>query len=241
MKNALAVLFGLAMAVALTELGLRVIARFHAPVRYLVTAGDAPDQPVFPTLEAYLASRPDVVPHRDFLGYWTNAFGLHDVEFVMPKPRGRFRIMALGDSFTYGSAAYPDAVMTRLEETLRARCSGMDLDLLNFGIGGLGVWDYKLLFELAGPTFDPDLVVVNLYLGNDGPDLFTRRPRFRRVPSALRKSYLARYVINLVRVVAGLDRHVVAGAVRRSGRPPDTLAEARGWTPPPCFRRRTAC
>jgi hypothetical protein len=225
MKNALAVLFGLAMAVALTELGLRVIARFHAPVRYLVTAGDAPDQPVFPTLEAYLASRPDVVPHRDFLGYWTNAFGLHDVEFVMPKPRGRFRIMALGDSFTYGSAAYPDAVMTRLEETLRARCSGMDLDLLNFGIGGLGVWDYKLLFELAGPTFDPDLVVVNLYLGNDGPDLFTRPPRFRRVPSALRKSYLARYVINLVRVVAGLDRHVVAGAVRSQWSAPE---HARG-------------
>ena len=39
---------------------------------------------------------------------------------------------------------------------------------------------YKLLFELAGPTFDPDLVVVNLYLGNDGPDLFARPPSYRR-------------------------------------------------------------
>jgi hypothetical protein len=214
MKNALAMFFGLAMALVLAELGLRVVSRSHAPVRYLVTAGDAPEQAVFPTLEAYLASRPDVVPHRDFLNYWNNAFGLHDVEFVAPKPRGRFRIMGLGDSFTYGLVSYPDAVMTRVEEALRARCSGMDLDLLNFGIGGLGVWDYKLLFELAGPTFDPDLVVVNLYLGNDGPDLFARPPRFRRVPSVLRKFYLARYVINLVRVATGLDRHIVASAAR---------------------------
>ncbi len=213
MKNALAALFGLAIALVLAEIAMRAVSRFHAPVRYLVTAGDAPEQPVFPTLEAYLASRPDVVPHRDFLNYWNNAFGLHDIEFVAPKPRGRFRIMALGDSFTYGLVSYPDAVMTRVEEALRARCSGTDLDLLNFGIGGTGVWDYKLLFELAGPTFDPDLVVVNLYLGNDGPDLFARPPRFRRVPSAVRRSYLARYVINLVRVARGLDRHVVASAV----------------------------
>ena len=225
MKNALAVLFGLAMALVLAELGMRVVSRFHAPVRYLVTAGDAPEQPVFPTLEAYLASRPDVVPHRDFLNYWNNAFGLNDVEFVAPKPRGRFRIMALGDSFTYGSAPYPDAVMTRVEEALRARCAGMDLDLLNFGIGGTGVWDYKLLFELAGPTFDPDLVVVNLYLGNDGPDLFARPRSFRRVPSSLRKSYLARYVVNVVRVATGVDRHVVAEAV-----------SLPRWSPPPHAR-----
>ena len=144
---------------------MRVISRFNAPVRYMVTAGDAPERPVFRSLEAYLASRADLVPHRDFLNYWNNALGLNDVEFVVPKPRGRFRIMALGDSFTYGLVPYPDAVMTRLEEALRADCAGVDLDLLNFGIGGTGVWDYRLLFELAGPTFDPDLVVVNLYLG----------------------------------------------------------------------------
>jgi hypothetical protein len=216
MKNALAVLFGLTMALALAELGLRAVARFHAPVRYLVTVGDAPEQPAFPSFETYLASRPDVVPHRDFLNYWNNAFGLHDVEFVAPKPRGRFRIMALGDSFTYGLVPYPDAVMTRVEEALRARCAGRDLDLLNFGMGGTGVWDYKLLLELAGPTFDPDLVVVNLYLGNDGPDLFARPRSFRRVPSPLRKSYLARYVVNVVRVATGVDRQVVAEAVSRA-------------------------
>jgi hypothetical protein len=50
MKKAAALLFGLAMAVVLAELGLRLVSRFHAPVRYLVTAGDASEQPVFPSL-----------------------------------------------------------------------------------------------------------------------------------------------------------------------------------------------
>jgi hypothetical protein len=225
MKNALAVLFGLAMALALAEIGLRAVARFHSPVRYLVTAGDAPEQPVFPNFEAYLASRPDVVPHRDFLNYWNNAFGLHDVEFGAQKPRGRLRIMALGDSFTYGLVPYPDAVMTRLEEALRGGCAGTDLEVLNFGIGGTGIWDYKLVYELAGPTYDPDLVMVNLYLGNDGPDLFARPRSFRRVPSALRKSYLARYGVNVVRIATGVDRHVMADSVN----PPR-------WSPPPHAR-----
>jgi hypothetical protein len=222
MKRALALLLGLATSVILVEVGLRVVARFHAPVRYLVTVGNAVEQPVFESLEAYLASRADLVPHRDFLNYWNNAFGLNDIEFVVPKPPGRFRIMVLGDSFTYGLVPYPDAVMTRLEEALRARCTGVDLDLLNFGIGGVNVWDYKTLFELAGQTFDPDLVLVNFYLGNDAPDLSARPPSFRRIPSWLRTFYLARYVVNLVRLETGLERHVATDtSTSREPSPPN--------------------
>ena len=62
MTKALAVLFGLAAAVVIAEVGLRVLSRFHAPVRYMVTAGDAPEQPVFPSLEAYLARAPTWFP-----------------------------------------------------------------------------------------------------------------------------------------------------------------------------------
>ena len=239
MKNALAVLFGLVASVVLAEVGLRTVARFHAPVRYLVTVGDAAEQPVLRSLEAYWASRVDLVPHRDFLNYWNNAFGLNDVEFVVPKPPGRFRIMALGDSFTYGSVPYPDAVMTRLEEALRANCRGIDLDLLNFGIGGTSVWDYKILFDLAGPTFDPDLVLVNFYLGNDGPDLFARPPSFRGVPQSLRKFYLARYVINLVRVASGLERHVVTGISRSPMDGPPARSGRPAWSAPPHPSNRT--
>ena len=167
----------------------------------------------------------DVVPHRDFLNYWNNAFGLNDVEFVAPKPRGRFRIMALGDSFTYGIVPYPDAVMTRVEEALRARCAGMDLDLLNFGIGGTGVWDYKLLFELAGPTFDPDLVVVNLYLGQ-------RRPGPVRSPALVPPGPLVtpEVLSRSLRGQRGQGRDRCRPAGRRRSREPPR------WSPPPHAR-----
>ena len=61
MNKALAVLFGLVTSVVLAELGLRGVAHLRPPTRYLVTVGDGVERPVFETLEAYLASHPDLV------------------------------------------------------------------------------------------------------------------------------------------------------------------------------------
>src|SRR5262249_48082257 len=146
----------------------------------------------FGSLAEYLASMPThVVPHRNWFNYWNNALGLNDEEFVVPKPAGRFRIMALGDSFTYGLVPYPDSVMTVLKARLRSICRGKDLDLLNFGIGATGVEDYRTLLMLAFAEYAPDLVVVHFYAGNDGPDTYSIRARGRwRWPDLSRYSRL---------------------------------------------------
>jgi hypothetical protein len=207
MAKALLVALGLVVGAALAEVGLRALSTVHAPLRYLVTLGHSPDRPRFSSLEAYLSAQASaLMPHRDFLNYWNNSLGFNDVEFTVPKPQGRFRIMALGDSFTYGLVPYPDAVMTRLEEALRAACPGRSLDLLNFGIGGLGVWDYKTLVELAAPRFEPDLVLVNFYLGNDGPDPYRASRRSRRSRRWLQRQYLVRFVGNLVTLAKGVEQ-----------------------------------
>ena len=107
LKRLVLVALGLGVAVLLAELGL-VLAHFNAPVRYLATMGVAPERPVFGSLEAYMAAQaPQVEPHRDFLNFWTNSLGLNDLEFVVPKPAGRLRILAVGDSFTYGLVLLP--------------------------------------------------------------------------------------------------------------------------------------
>ncbi|MGH7265290.1 MAG: alginate O-acetyltransferase AlgX-related protein [Candidatus Rokuibacteriota bacterium] len=207
LKRLVLVAAGLLVAVLITELGLRVLARFNAPVRYLVTMGEALERPAFKSLEAYLTSKaPQVQPHRGYLNFWTNALGLHDLEFVVPKPAGRFRIMALGDSFTYGLVPYPDAVMTRLEDALRSACPRLDLDVLNFGTGGAEVWDYKAIVELGAQTFEPDLVLINFYAGNDGPDLYASLPR-SRPRRGFQRSYLTRYVRNVIELATGLERN----------------------------------
>jgi hypothetical protein len=97
---------------------------------------------------------------------------LNDQEFAVPKPRGRFRIMAVGDSFTFGVVPYPDAAMTVVETRLQALCRGMDLEVLNFGVGGMGIEDYRAVVSLGFDRFAPDMVVVHFYAGNDGPDLY---------------------------------------------------------------------
>jgi hypothetical protein len=167
---AIAVCLGLLLALAAGELSLRLIALVSPDVRYFSTArADRPGgRPA--NLEAYLAGRPEqIIPYRQWFNHWTNALGFNDEEFVVPKPAGRFRIMAVGDSFTYGLVPYPQSVMTLLESFLRAACPARDLDLLNFGIGATGVHEYRTLVELASATYEPDLVLINFYAGNDGP------------------------------------------------------------------------
>jgi hypothetical protein len=188
---------GLLLVAGPAELALRLIAAFHPGTRYLSTGGGDSGRP-FTTLQAYLASRPEqVVPHRQWFNYWTNALGFNDEEFTVPKPTGRFRIMAVGDSFTFGLVPYPQNVMTLLEASLRAACPDRDLDLLNFGIGGTNATDYRTLIELAFATYEPDLVLINFYAGNDGPDLYNRAREARPLRALLRHSYLWTYLRNV--------------------------------------------
>jgi hypothetical protein len=216
--TAIVACLGLVLALAAGELALRIVGLVSAKVRYLSTAqgSPAPERPA--TLAAYLASRPEsLIPHGEWFNHWTNALGFNDEEFVLPKPRGRFRIMAVGDSYTFGSVPYPESVMTLVESALRTACPGRDLDLLNLGIGATGVRDYRTIVELASATYEPDLVLINFYAGNDGP---RRRSRDGRPGRWVRAhSYLWRFTENALRL-------------RRSVPNPDALAEVAGGRAP---------
>ena len=227
-----ALLLGIVAAVAIGEGLVRLAARWSPAVRDLAVPRDRRAARPFESLAAYLASQPtQVVPHRNWFNYWNNALGLNDEEFEVPKPAGRFRILALGDSFTFGLVPYPDNVMTLLEAHLHRACPGRDLDVLNFGIGGTGVRDYRTIVTLGLRTYDPDLVLVNFYAGNDGPDLFRRVHERAHGPTLLGASRLftfGRNAIRLWRGVQDLDAvqapvagPVPPGVVPRGGRPVD--------------------
>ena len=185
------------------EVAVRVAARFLPAVQYLANAGRSRPPASYRNLKEFLATNPaQVVPHRTWFGYWNNGLGFNDAEFEAPKPLGRLRIMALGDSFAYGMVPYPDNVLTIAEELLRASCRGHDLDLLNFAINGAAVWTYKTLFELARPIYEPDIVAVHFYMGTDGPDVYRLRTS---IPRGGIHSYLWTFVRSVWRVRRALD------------------------------------
>ena len=223
---------GLLLALAAGEVAIRLAGALSPRVRYLATTAAGQPEGRYRSLQDYLAARPEhVVPHRPWFNYWTNALGFHDEEFVVPKPAGRFRVMAVGDSFTYGLVPYPVSVMTVLEDLLRAACPGRDLDVLNFGIAGAGVRDYRALIELATATYAPDLVLINFYAGNDAPDLFHRGHENDWPHALLRRSHLWTYAGNALRLWWGVpDPRSVATSVQGAApaTPPPGVAPRGG-------------
>lgn len=152
----------------LAEAAVRFLALQSGSLGTLATGG-VPIRQEYKSLEDFLQARAFLKPHQDYLNHWTNALGFHDREFEIPKPEGRFRVMALGDSFALGFVPYPATALTLVEQSLSETLPD-DLDLLNLGINATGVWEYRQLFQLSHQRLDPDLVVVHFYMGNDGPD-----------------------------------------------------------------------
>jgi lysophospholipase L1-like esterase len=213
------------------ELAVRGLAAVRPRVHYLATGRvRAADTRRFASLEAYLASRDEhVVPHRPWFNYWNNALGLNDEEFSAARPPGRLRVLAVGDSFTFGLVPYPDTVTTLLEAGLRAACAGRDLEVLNFGIGGTGVRDYRTLVELADPAYRPDVVLVNVYAGNDPPNLRdAERGAWRRRLGQPYLWRLGRNVWTLYRDVP--EARTIAAAAHGVAPPGGAAGQARGGT-----------
>ncbi len=96
----------------------------------------------------------------------TNAAGFRDREFE-PKPPGRFRIAAVGDSVTVGWEVQSDETYPkRLEQLLLTR-TGANLDLFNMGVGGYNSLQEFELIRTKVLAYEPDLILLG-YVLNDG-------------------------------------------------------------------------
>ena len=93
-----------------------------------------------------------------------NDLGLRDGP-VTPGPTDRYRIVVVGDSFTYGwGVNIEDTWVKRLEAELRAK--GYDVELVNAGRSGEGSASYVDMVARLLPVLQPDLVLLGM-LHND--------------------------------------------------------------------------
>ena len=106
----------------------------------------------------------------------TNSLGLRGPEIG---PKRGLRILALGDSFTFGvGAGQEETWPARLEKVLGA-------EVLNAGAPGFGVPDAVAWYQRYGAELDPDVVVLAVFLANDLQDASPDRPKVAVVDGEL--------------------------------------------------------
>lgn len=96
-----------------------------------------------------------------------NSRGHRDVEVSLKKPHGTFRILALGDSFTVGTNVRQGEAWPKVLERRLRSAYGPNIEVVNAGTGAWDPFQYAQYFEHYGYQFEPDLILIGFFVGND--------------------------------------------------------------------------
>ncbi|MAG54899.1 MAG: hypothetical protein CMJ83_01275 [Planctomycetes bacterium] len=179
------VLFNLCLVLVLTELGLRGVAWIRPSPLYARAQGTA--------VERLRNQR--FTPGEVRLGFPTNSGGYYDRGFLPFDERSGPAVVMIGDSFSSGMVPHHYHFTTVGERELG------EVEIYNMGLPGLGPHEYLHLLRHETLPLRPDVIAVNLFVGNDITDTSPREsdhPGWRRwfdrencllylVPSRLRK------------------------------------------------------
>lgn len=96
-----------------------------------------------------------------------NSRGHRDDEVEVPKPPGIKRVLLLGDSFAVGANVEQPEAFPQVLEVLLNETSGETIEVVNSGVGGWSAFQYAQYYEYYGDQFEPDLIVIGFFVGND--------------------------------------------------------------------------
>jgi lysophospholipase L1-like esterase len=147
----------------------------------------------------------ELKPHVKVQGSigFTNSQGFRDRERATANPGRVLRVVALGDSFTWGAGvAYDETFVALLEASLQRIFPGAEV--INLGVPGWETPEEAHLLRVYGIRFEPDLVVLNFFVGND---IMRRRGAFLDEPIVVAgQSYYVHTVGNRIHDTVGPDR-----------------------------------
>ena len=156
----LLVLLECVLTLGAVELGLAI---FH-PVPYSIAAN------MYFEADPYTGYRlkPGGVGHYQMdIPAVANSHGHRDVEMTFEKPPGVFRILVLGDSFTVGANVRQEEAYPKVLERRLKGLEGPRIQVVNAGVGGWDPFQYAQYFEHYGYQFEPDLILIGFFVGND--------------------------------------------------------------------------
>jgi len=117
-----------------------------------------------------------VRPHApSFDGTLTNQFGFNDVDYPLQKTTGVFRILVIGDSFSWAGGR--EGNYTAVLERMLANRGPRKIEVINAGYPGTHTGEQLALLRKFGLQYDPDLTVLSFFVGNDFVDADPDRKR----------------------------------------------------------------
>lgn len=92
-----------------------------------------------------------------------NNYGLHDTMLSLEKPADVYRVLLVGDSASQGwQVPLEQGFPYLLEQAL-----GRQVEVINLSVDAYGTDRELLLYSFLGWRFQPDLVLLAVYMGND--------------------------------------------------------------------------
>ena len=101
----------------------------------------------------------------------TNSLGLRDSEHDLSKAPGTFRVLLLGDSMSMAEGVeLTETYIKQFEKKANEQTLTKKVETINAAIRGYGNDQEVVLFERIGMKFQPDLVILAFFEGNDFED-----------------------------------------------------------------------
>jgi hypothetical protein len=152
--------FGSVAALAALEIGLRVL----YPDPTIITRDERLGSLTRPNLDV----RKAFGGHERVVRVTTNASGLRGAELPHGRTPGSRRVVALGDSFTFGDAVEAEeAWPAQLESRLNGSGGASRWQVINAGVPGHGTGQELLLSRILEQRLEPDVVVLGFTIVND--------------------------------------------------------------------------
>ena len=101
----------------------------------------------------------------------TNSLGLRDSEHDLQRAPGAFRVLLLGDSMSMAEGVeLAETYIKQFEKKANEQALRKKVETINAAIRGYGNDQEVVLFERIGMQFQPDLVILAFFEGNDFDD-----------------------------------------------------------------------
>jgi len=120
---------------------------------------------------------------QDFeLVYSTNSQGLRDREFTSFPDKGTKRVLAIGDSWTFGNGVKLSQTWPKqLKKIFKKK--GIKSEVINTGVNGYSTRIYYRILKKFYHLYHPDIVIVLVFSNDPGGDIADTKKRYSIITS----------------------------------------------------------